>query len=178
MKKKLLSELLTNIRVIERLNFQDRTISHVSHSSLKISDGGLFIAIRGYETDGHKYLGHAAENGASAAVVEKFDNQIPIPQIKVADCRDALARISVNLYREEINRMHLIGITGTNGKTTTAMLLHSVVESAGIKCGLIGTMNYFLGDGLIIIQNKNQWIIYFGKLVDHFDHHFPNLQIS
>ncbi len=104
------------------------------------------MAIRGYTMDGHSFLKEVEQKGAAAAIVEEAVPQVQIPQIEVEDSRDALAHTTVNFFQPELNQMHLIGITGTNGKTTTSFLIRSVMESAGIKCGLIGTIFYQVGN--------------------------------
>ena len=145
MKSKILSEILTGITVEERVNFKDSEIENITHNSRAVSVNSVFVAITGFATDGHRYLADAVSKGAVAAIVEKIDPQIAITQIRVRNSREVLPRAVVNFYQPELSRMKLIGITGTNGKTTTSYLIRSVMETAGIASGLIGTINYHVG---------------------------------
>ena len=107
------------------------------------------MAIRGFKNDGHHYIGEAIARGASAVITEK---EMPVPptvaQMVVSDSRDALARLSCAFFEEPSREMALIGITGTNGKTTVAYLLESIWEAAGLKSGVISTVDYRYGKTL------------------------------
>jgi UDP-N-acetylmuramoyl-L-alanyl-D-glutamate--2,6-diaminopimelate ligase len=152
MKVKSLEQILENVRVVQKHNYSDCQIEKITHNSVEITDNSLFVAIRGYATDGHKYLKEAEKKGAVAAIVEKQASDIRIPQIEVVNSRDALAQTTVNFFQPELSQMRLIGITGTNGKTTTSLLIKSIMESAGIRCGLIGTIYYQIGK-----EQRNAW---------------------
>src|SRR5699024_9494033 len=102
-------------------------------------DGYLFVAIRGYVTDGHKYIQAAMNNGAVMAVVEEFVD-VDIPQIKVQNSRKALSIISSVFYNNPSYDMKTIGVTATNGKTTTTFMLNRIYEEAGFKTGIIGSV--------------------------------------
>ena len=122
------------------------SISSLSFNSKNIEPDSLFFAIRGQKEDGHKYISQAITNGASAAVVENFLPDIKIPQIKVPDTRIALSHISANYYDHPSKKMKIVGITGTNGKTTVVYLLNQILKSANIPRGTIGTLGYSIGD--------------------------------
>jgi UDP-N-acetylmuramoyl-L-alanyl-D-glutamate--2,6-diaminopimelate ligase len=131
----------------------DIEISGIQYDSRKIRRGELFVAIRGTVVDGHRFIGDAVQNGACAVVVDDdaalddaFFLHSGVTKIVVPDSRQALARISVNYYSNPSRRLHLIGVTGTNGKTTTTYLLRSILEESGKKVGLIGTIQYGIGD--------------------------------
>jgi UDP-N-acetylmuramoyl-L-alanyl-D-glutamate--2,6-diaminopimelate ligase len=111
------------------------------------------VAIHGDSTDGHHYLKEAVNRGAIAAIVEKQNSEITIPQYIVKDSRKALASIASEFYRPEIDEMRVIGITGTNGKTTTSFLIRSVLNAARLYSGLIGTIHYDIGGELIQAWN-------------------------
>lgn len=119
---------------------QDLLISGVSYHSGKVNKGDLFVCIKGYKTDGHKYLGHAVQNGAVAAIVEDFQENIEIPQIQVDNARIALARLGAHYYGNPSQKMKMIGITATNGKTTTSFMTNAILENHGYKTGLVGTV--------------------------------------
>lgn len=115
------------------------------YDSRKVKNGDLFFCISGFETDGHKYAASAVEKGASALVVtRKLD--IDIAQIIVSDDRKAMANISAAFYGNPQNKMKMIGITGTNGKTTTTYMLKRIAEAAGHKVGIVGTIANIIGD--------------------------------
>jgi len=153
MKVKYLSDILAHVAIEDKLYFENLLIKNVTHNSGSLSGDDLFVAVRGYSTDGHNFIKETVNKGAVAAIVEKFIPELEIPQIKVVSSRDVLAQIAVNFYQPELDQMRLVGITGTNGKTTTSYLVKSVMESAGIKCGLIGTISYQVGNKSIKAWN-------------------------
>lgn len=133
----------------------DIDISNIEHDSRKINDGSMFIALRGFNVDGHNYIQQAIEKGANCIVVEK---DIPIERddvtiIKVDDTFEALAKISSLFYEEPSKKMNIIGVTGTNGKTSITYLVKSIFETDGKRTGLIGTMGSIVNDEQI--ENKN-----------------------
>lgn len=119
-------------------------ISSVTYDSRKACKGALFFCISGYKTDGHNYAQSAVDAGAVALMVTHVLN-IDVPQIVVKDSRSAMAHISKKFYGSPDNQMKMIGITGTNGKTTTTYMIKSVLEHAGRKTGLIGTIHNMIG---------------------------------
>ncbi len=136
---------------------QDLDIRGIAYDSRKVSQGFLFVAIRGKATDGHQFIEAALRNGATAVMVEDdtarndaFFLHQEAAKIVVPDCRRALARISATYYGHPSQRLRLIGVTGTNGKTTTTHLLRSVVQENGEKVGLIGTIQYMIGSEEVI----------------------------
>jgi len=135
---------------------QDIQINRVQYDSRKVAKGDLFVAIRGSESDGHDYVSRAVENGARVVVVEN-DAAVPdsffmhagVVKIVVPDSRAALARLSARYFNEPAGKLNMIGITGTNGKTTTSHLIKSILESSGSKTGLVGTIEYRIGQEVI-----------------------------
>lgn len=129
----------------------DMEISGLNYNSKNIKEGDLFVAIKGLKTDGHKYIASALEKGAAALVVEEIPGGLPegVAVIKVADSRNSLAKLAVNFYGNPSSELGLIGITGTNGKTTTSYLIKSIFEAAGHKVGVIGTIGNQIGDRFI-----------------------------
>lgn len=126
----------------------DLDISNVIHNSLYVKENGLFVAIEGTITDGHKYIGSAKEKGARVAIVEKFVDE-DIFQVKVENSRIALACLANCFYGYPSKKMKIIGITATNGKTTTSFMLERVLLDAGYKVGVIGTVEIKYGDKVI-----------------------------
>jgi len=124
-------------------------ITSLHHQSGKVKKGGLFAAFSGGVTDGHKYIPHAIEMGASAILAEKFVETGGIPLVIVKNTRMTLSGFSAAFYKFPADRLKLIGITGTNGKTTTAHIIEHILVTAGIKTGNIGTINCHYGDKML-----------------------------
>lgn len=135
-----LENLLNSIQIKKSYNEKDLNIDGISYHSKKVTKGHLFVCIKGYKTDGHKYLPQAVENGAVAAIVEEFQEGISIPQYVVENSRIALARLGAAFYNNPSKKMKMIGITATNGKTTTSFMTNAMLENEGLKTGLIGTV--------------------------------------
>ena len=115
-------------------------IGSVHCRAQNVRKGGLFVAISGFSADGHDYAGNAVGRGAAALVVEK-PVTAPLPTVTVPDSRRALAQISSEFYGRPSERLTIVGITGTNGKTTTAWLVEGLFQQAGRRTGVIGTVN-------------------------------------
>lgn len=123
----------------------DPQIESVHYRSREVQPGGLFVAIAGHSADGHDFIKDAIERGAVAIISQKQVNS-ETPSVRVADSRQALADIAARFYDNPSERLTVIGITGTNGKTTTAYLVESVLRQAGLAVGVIGTINYRYAD--------------------------------
>jgi len=126
----------------------DVDINKINYDSRKVENLDIFVCIKGYATDGHKYIDKAIENGAKVIViqdsVEIKDKNISV--IKCADTRKALALMGSNYYDNPSSKMKIIGITGTNGKTTTAFMIKDILEANNKKVGLIGTIANYIGN--------------------------------
>ena len=134
----------------------DKEVSAVVYDSRKIVEGCLFICIEGVNFDGHAFAAEAAEKGAAALLVSKpveglEDKDISV--IKVEDTRYAMAFVSAAWFGHPAKKLKTIGITGTKGKTTTTYLVKSILENAGLKVGLIGTIETVIGDVHIHAEN-------------------------
>ena len=124
----------------------DVAATGVVYDSRRAAPGSVFVALRGQKADGAQFAGQAVARGAVAVVAETRPAADPdVPWILVDDARLALARLAVRFFDDPSASMAVVGITGTNGKTTTAYLLRAVLEAAGRKCGLLGTVIYNLG---------------------------------
>jgi UDP-N-acetylmuramyl-tripeptide synthetase len=119
---------------------RDPEISAIHYRSNEVQPGGLFVAITGLSVDGHDFIDEAIANGAAVIVAEK-PLQKKVPVVQVENTRRSLAEISSRFYEHPSGKMTVIGITGTNGKTTTAYLIESILLSASRSCGVIGTVN-------------------------------------
>jgi UDP-N-acetylmuramoyl-L-alanyl-D-glutamate--2,6-diaminopimelate ligase len=119
----------------------DPDISSIHYRSDRVKPGGLFVAIPGFKADGHDFIDHALEKGAVAVVVQRPVEKDTIV-VQVNDTRTALSEISARFYNHPSEVLNIIGITGTNGKTTTAYLVENMLAEAGLRAGLIGTIDY------------------------------------
>ncbi len=142
---------LARILKAEKFEGSDLEIKGISYNSRAVKKGDVFFCIPGERTDGHYFAREALSRGAVGLVVEKWVEEVNAPfQILVKNSREALAKASAFLYREPSKDFLLIGVTGTNGKTTTTYLLESIFKSGGKKSGLIGTVEYRIGDKIIL----------------------------
>lgn len=125
----------------------DKKINLVNYDSRKVNLNDVFVCVKGYQTDGHKFAKSAIDNGATVIVCEDDidDNNKDVTIIKVKDSRKALAQIACNFYDNPSKKMKMIGVTGTNGKTTTAFMIKTILEAEGKKVGLIGTIANYIG---------------------------------
>ena len=146
-----LSELLKNVEVLNSLGDADVDITGVNIDSRRIEKGHLFIAIPGTQTDGHNFIPKAIEQGAAAVLCEYFPNtRVPgITYIAVESTEDAVGKVATVFYGEPSLKLKLVGVTGTNGKTTIATLLYNMFRKFGHKCGLLSTVcNYIEGEAI------------------------------
>ena len=140
-----LEELLRDVEVTELRAPGELEISDVAYDSRRVTPGAAFVAIRGFESDGHRYIPQAAEKGAACVICEEKP-AADVPYVIVKDSRLALAMVSRNFYRDPGSEMVLIGVTGTNGKTTTTYLVkHLLEQKRGATVGLIGTNGNMIG---------------------------------
>jgi len=140
-----LEKLLANVNVIGKNISLDGEITDVVYDSRKVTPGCMFVAVTGFATDGNKYIPMALEKGAAVVVTAKPQPE-NIPYVQVESDRLALAQIGANFYDHPGKAMQLIGVTGTNGKTSSTLLLKHVLEQVlGAKVGLMGTMENMIG---------------------------------
>ena len=142
-----LQELLRGVAVKSSTAAEDLEIREVRYDSRAVQAGDLFVAIRGFATDGHQYIGKALEQGAVAVVCEEAPDGVPA--VVVENARQALAEIAANRFGHPADSMVMLGVTGTNGKTTATYLVKHMLEDAGHKVGLIGTNQNLIGDEVI-----------------------------
>ncbi len=140
-----LNQLLEGVEIRRVIGETRKEIKGIAYHSKKVNPGDLFVALRGWEVDGHRFIDEAIANGAEAVLLEEEVEVEDRTSIFVPNSRKALARVASNFYGDPSNRMSLIGITGTNGKTTTSFLLESILRKAGWQVGVIGTINYRYG---------------------------------
>jgi len=138
-----LSEIVKNIEVKKIINNKDIDVSGISYNSKAINTGDIFVCLKGEHTDGHDFALMAVKNGAVALFCE-YEVDVDVPQIIVKSTRHLIANLSANFYGEPSKNVKLIGVTGTNGKTTVTHLIQRIIEKNNEKCALIGTLGYKL----------------------------------
>ena len=146
----LLKELLSGLEYSG--NSPDTEITDIVYDSRKVKPGCAFVCLKGSSVDGHDFARKAQENGA-AAIIAEHQVEVEIPVILVADTRYAMAVMSAAYFGHPAERLKVIGLTGTKGKTTTSYMIRSILESAGYKTGLIGTIGAVMGDRIIQTEN-------------------------
>ena len=145
-----LKEMLVGLEELKAKGDLDVEIKGISSNSKEVKEGDLFVAIKGFEVDGHKFVNDAIEKGASAIIIEEgcdlksFNVPKDLSIVMAKDTRKALAIVSSNFYGNPSKKFKLIGVTGTKGKTTTTFMIKEILEKAGKKVGLIGTIATYI----------------------------------
>ena len=139
-----LDELIEHLDYKDLINFKNVEVTGISYNSKTTKSGDIFVCLTGEYTDGHEYAKNAIENGAVALLVEHKVEAGKIPQIVVSSTRHKIADIADRFYSSPSKGINLVGITGTNGKTTVTHLIQKILEENGQKCALIGTLGYKL----------------------------------
>jgi UDP-N-acetylmuramoyl-L-alanyl-D-glutamate--2,6-diaminopimelate ligase len=122
----------------------DAEIASLAYDSRKVGPGALFFCVPGEKVDGHDFAAAAVEGGAVAWVVER-ELELDVAQVVVRSARAAMAPLAARFFGDPSGELRVVGVTGTNGKTTTAFLIREVLEAAGIQCGLLGTVRQVVG---------------------------------
>ena len=146
-----LSEITKHIKATIVAGPSDTDITGVDIDSLQVAQGHLFIAIRGTQTDGHQYIGKAVEMGAAAILCEKLPDEVKegVAYIQVSNTEEVAGVVATTFYGNPTSKLLLVGVTGTNGKTTIATLLYNMYRQMGYKCGLLSTVcNYIEGEAI------------------------------
>ena len=144
-----LDALLANTATIKIDGPLDREISAIAFDSRRVKPGSLFVALRGEKVDGSQFVEQAIAAGAEAVVSEAAEFRTRATNVVVADARIALADLAAAFYQHPARALKIAGVTGTNGKTTTAFLLKHICEATMHRCGLIGTVRYEVGDRIL-----------------------------
>ena len=146
MQLKVLARALSPRRVIGTL---DREVESIAYDSRRVQSNTLFVAVRGEKSDGHQFVDQAIGQGANVIVAERELSSPRATCLVVDNSREALADVSTSFYRAPARKLKLAGVTGTNGKTTTTFLIKHICEKAGLRCGLLGTVQYEIGDRIL-----------------------------
>lgn len=159
-----LQALLQGLEILQLHADDQMEITGVQYDSRQVTAGNLFVAVSGFQTDGHKYIEKAAQSGAVCTVCERKP-ETDIPYVLVPDARAALAALGANCYGHPADSMCMIGITGTNGKTTSTYLLKHILEkTVGAKVGLIGTIQNMIGEHVLHTERTTPESIELQKL--------------
>lgn len=150
----LFEELLKAVTVSNISNVHNPSLKGVTHDSRLVEPGFLFVAVKGFKSDGHHYIRQAIDRGAVAVVVEE-ERRLPegISWARVDDTRLALALLSAKYFGNPSLSMTMVGVTGTNGKTTTTNMIAEVLKTSGRKVGLIGTINNIIGEKVLPVSH-------------------------
>lgn len=143
-----LSELISGIKTLQVAGQTDVDITGIEIDSRKIEPGNMFVAMRGTQVDGHKFIPKALELGAAAVLCEEIpaETKEGVTFVKVADCEECVGPVATTFYGNPTSKLRLVGVTGTNGKTTIATLLYNMFRKMGHKCGLLSTVCNYIED--------------------------------
>lgn len=166
-----LSQLIQKLNITKICGKTDICISSVEYNSSKVVKGSLFVCLKGFNTNGHNYIPDAIARGAAAILVEDMPAEAPSATvICVPDTREALAYVSAAWFDHPAEKLTIIGLTGTKGKTTTAFMTKRILEEAGYKVGMVGTLGAFIGEEQIETRNTTpesfELHAFFRKMVD------------
>ncbi|HSH96428.1 MAG TPA: UDP-N-acetylmuramoyl-L-alanyl-D-glutamate--2,6-diaminopimelate ligase [Roseimicrobium sp.] len=145
-----LKDIVSRLQPTKTEGSLEREVVGITYDSRRVTPGMVFVAIPGQNTDGHDFISSAIDRGAAAIICERngFSSQ-RAAKIKVNSAREALARASAAFYGNPSTKLKMIGVTGTNGKTTVSFMVKHILETAGIRTGLIGTVRYEIGERMI-----------------------------
>jgi len=144
-----LKTLVAAIPIRQIIGAIDRPVESIAYDSRRVQRNGMFVALRGEKRDGHHFIDQAIEKGASVIVTEHEGAYPRATFLVVENTRTALADLSAVFYRYPARNLKLAAVTGTNGKTTTTFLIKHICEAAGLRCGLIGTVRYEIGERVL-----------------------------
>ena len=163
----ILKELLKSVGKYETTGSEEIEINGIEIDSRNIKEGNAFIAIKGTQADGHNYIGKAVELGASAIICEILPETIVdnVTYVTVSDTEDAVGKIATTFYGNPTDKLDLVGVTGTNGKTTIATLLYNMFRAFGYKVGLISTVCNYIDDEAIPTEHTTPDPITLNKLL-------------
>ena len=158
---KTLQELISLLPQAKVQGNTDLSIEVIAHDSRQVVPGTLFVCVSGFKTDGHNYIMQAYNQGATAVIVEKTVEDIPqgLTVITVPDTREAIKGITPYFFDYPSRKLRMIGVTGTNGKTTTTYLLKSILQEAGYQVGIIGTIQNSIGNRIVPSKNTTPDVI-------------------
>lgn len=163
-----LSDLLQKISPLETRGSLSIDINGVNMDSRLVEKGNLFVAVKGTQADGHAFIAGAIEKGASAILVsEPIPAETPadVTFVRVADTEDAIGKVATTFYGDPTQRLKLVGVTGTNGKTTIATVLYYLFTELGFKCGLCSTVCNYIGTRAVPTEHTTPDPVTLNKLL-------------
>ena len=163
-----LKQLINNLPFKGIKNYQNIQIDNLTNSSTVDTQNAIYFCLKGSKVDGHDFASQAVDNGATCLVVERYLD-LPVPQILVDNSRKAMSSISATFYDFDKSKIKFIGITGTNGKTTTAFTTRHILQNLGHKVGMIGTEGTYIGDIKIPTQLTTPDPINLHKVIHDMD---------
>ena len=140
-----LKDIIQPLSVLEQIGKADTEITDICCDSRLVTPGALFVAVKGFESDGHAYIASALEKGAVAIICETIPEGVSVPTVRVENSRKAVALAADAFFGHPSRQLTLVGITGTNGKTTTVTLLYHLFMDLGYHCGLLSTIANYVG---------------------------------
>ena len=145
-----LVDLLKGVVCLDSDRLGSLKIENLTYDSRKVKEGSCFVAIRGENFDGHEFISEAIDRGANLIISEnKYHNQAEIPVIVVDNSRKALSKLASNFYGNPSSKINLIGITGTNGKTSITQIIKQLLDSLGSSCGSLGTLGFSINQDIV-----------------------------
>jgi UDP-N-acetylmuramoyl-L-alanyl-D-glutamate--2,6-diaminopimelate ligase len=148
-----LKELVAQLETLAVAGPLEREIAGITYDSRRVMPGMVFVAVPGRHTDGHEHINAAIDRGASAVICERNGLVSQrTAKIKVSDSREAMARAAAIFYQHPAAKLTVVGVTGTNGKTTVGFMVKHILETAGVRTGLIGTVRYEIGERMVPAQ--------------------------
>jgi UDP-N-acetylmuramoyl-L-alanyl-D-glutamate--2,6-diaminopimelate ligase len=144
-----LKTLIAAITPRQILGPLEREVESIAYDSRRVQKNTLFVALKGEKSDGHQFIAEAIDRGASGIVTEREEKHNRATAVVVENSRAALADLAATFYQRPARRLKMAGVTGTNGKTTTTFLIKHICEKAGLRCGLIGTVRYEIGERIL-----------------------------
>lgn len=166
----LVAALNGQVAIVERHGALDTLVTSVTDDSRAVVAGSLFIAVKGERVDGHRFVGRAIEAGAAAIVAQESVDHRSLPFVKIADSRKALGFIGGRFYGDPSAQLTMVGVTGTNGKTTTTYLSKALLEGLGRQVGLIGTVAYQFGNETIPASHTTPGALQLQRLLAEMCH--------
>ena len=165
-----LNELLKDIQIISASGDMEREVGNISYDTRTVDENSVFVCIKGINTDRHDFIDNAVEKGCKVIISQYPVKKEGVTNIVVSDTNKALALVCANFYNNPQKKLRVIGVTGTNGKTTSTTLLKATLEESGYKVGLIGTNDIIIGKTVIPSPNTTpeapELFSYFAKMVE------------
>ena len=146
---KTLAQLFVDFPLPHPAELPDAQISGIAIDSRQVKPGDLFVAMQGGSADGHRFIPQAVQNGAAAIIGEKDLEVLPVPYVRLGNAREGLSWLAAAFYDWPARKLTVIGITGTDGKTTTSNILYQILQSAGLRAGMISTVNAVIGEEVL-----------------------------